>query len=66
MALFAELRRRNVLKVALLYAVACWLIVWFVGAIQHEVSVPGWTETFTYFVLTVGYPVALWLSLIHI
>jgi zinc protease len=62
MALFAELRRRNVLKVALLYAVACWLIVWFVGAIQSEVSVPGWTETFTYFVLTVGYPVALWFA----
>jgi len=62
MALFAELRRRNVFKVALLYAVACWLIVWFVGVIQTEVSVPGWTDTFTYFVLTVGYPVALWFA----
>jgi len=57
MALFAELRRRNVLKVALLYAVACWLIVWFV-----EVSVPTWTNAFTYFVLAVGYPVALWFA----
>ena len=59
MAIFAELRRRNVLKVALLYAVASWLIDWFVGAIQSEVTVPVWTETFVYFVLAVGFPVAL-------
>ena len=39
MALFAELRRRNVFKVALLYAVACWLIVWFVDVDQAEVTV---------------------------
>ncbi len=62
MALFFELRRRNVFKVALLYAVASWLIVWFVGAIQPEVSLPSWTDTFTYFVLIVGYPVALWFA----
>jgi len=62
MALFAELRRRNVLKVALLYAVACWLIVWFVAVVQAEVSVPAWTGAFTYFVLAVGYPVALWFA----
>ena len=62
MALFAELRRRNVLKVALLYAVACWLIVWFVDIVQAEVSVPAWTDAFTYFVLAVGYPVALWFA----
>jgi len=59
MALFAELRRRNVLNVALLYVVSSWLIVWFVGAIQPEVLLPGWTEIFVYFVLAVGFPVAL-------
>jgi len=59
MALFAELRRRNVFKVALLYAAASWLIVWFVGAIQSEVSLPAWTNTFVLFVLAVGLPVSL-------
>jgi len=62
MAWFAEMRRRNVFKVALLYAIACWLTVWFVAAIQSEVVLPGWTESFTYFVLTVGFPVALWFA----
>ena len=62
MALFAEMRRRNVFKVALLYAVLSWLIIWFVGAIQAEVSVPAWTETFMYFVLIFGLPAALWFA----
>jgi zinc protease len=59
MALFAELRRRNVLKVALLYAVSSWLVLWFVDALRAEMSLPGWTETFVYFVIVVGFPVAL-------
>ncbi len=59
MAVFAELRRRNVFKVALLYAIASWLIIWFVGAIQSTAHVPVWTETFVLFVLVIGFPVAL-------
>ena len=62
MALFAEMRRRNVFKVALLYAVLSWLVVWFVGAVQSEVTVPVWTETFMYFVLIAGFPAALWFA----
>jgi zinc protease len=62
MAVFAEMRRRNVFKVALLYAVLSWLIIWFVGAIQSEVSVPAWTETFVYTVLIAGFPAALWFA----
>jgi len=62
MALFAELRRRNVFKVALLYAIASWLAVWFVGAIRPDVTMPAWTEAFVLTVLAVGFPVALFLA----
>jgi zinc protease len=62
MALFAELRRRNVLKVALLYVVASWLVVFLVDSVQARLVMPIWTETFTYFVLAVGFPVALWFA----
>ena len=62
MALFAELRRRNVFKVALLYAFSSGLIVWFVRAIQAEVTVPGWTEAFVFFILAAGFPVAMWFA----
>jgi len=59
MALFAELRRRNVFKVALLYAVTSWLIIWFVGAIHATTTLPAWTDTFVLFVLAIGFPLAL-------
>ena len=59
MALFAELRRRNVFKVALLYAVASWVINWFVGAIQSTTALPAWTDTFVLSVLAIGFPLAL-------
>ena len=62
MALFSELRRRNVFKVALLYAIASWLIVWFVEALQERMTLPVWTETFALFMLAVGLPIALWFA----
>ncbi|MDH3532049.1 MAG: insulinase family protein [Gammaproteobacteria bacterium] len=62
MALFAELRRRNVLKVALLYVVSSWLVLWFEDAIRPNVDLPVWTETFVYTILAVGFPVALWFA----
>ncbi len=59
MAFFAEMRRRNVFKVALLYAVGSWLVIWVVGAIKPDVVLPAWTDTFVLTVLAVGFPVAL-------
>jgi zinc protease len=62
MALFSELRRRNVFKVALLYAIASWLVVWIMGGVQERFALPVWTETFAYFMLAIGFPVALWFA----
>jgi len=62
MALFAELRRRNVFKVALLYAIASWLIIWLVGACRAHFTLPVWTGAFTLFILGIGFPVALWFA----
>ncbi len=59
MSLFSELRRRNVLKVALLYSVASLLIVWIVDrAVSGEVA-PVWAEEFVLLLLAIGFPVAL-------
>jgi zinc protease len=62
MALFSELRRRNVLKVALLYAVACWLVVWIVREAHDAFTLPGWTNAFTLTILALGFPAALWFA----
>jgi zinc protease len=59
MALFAELRRRNVLKVALLYVVASWLILWFVQNTGEVLGLPSWTHPFLTLLLLIGFPVAL-------
>ncbi len=59
MALFAELRRRNVLKVALLYAVASWLILWFAKHTGEVLGLPAWGEKFLWLVIAIGFPVAL-------
>jgi zinc protease len=59
MSLFAELRRRNVFKVALLFAVASWLVVWLLGDLRESVALPVWTETFVYFLIVVSFPLAL-------
>jgi zinc protease len=59
MALFAELRRRNVLKVALLYVVASWLILWFIQNTGEVLGAPSWTKLFLILLLFIGFPVAL-------
>ncbi len=62
MALFAELRRRNVLKVALLYVVASWLILWFIQNTAAVLGLPTWTDLFLKLLLLIGFPVVLLFS----
>ena len=59
MALFSEIRRRNVLKVALLYALASLLILWVVGGSLAWLGAPRWANEFVLLVLAIGFPVAL-------
>lgn len=59
MSLLSELRRRNVLKVALIYAIAGILIVWFVGGPLTALGVSSWANEFVLLVVLIGFPVAL-------
>ena len=59
MALFAELRRRNVLKVALLYVIASWLALWFVGVTSEALELPTWSYKALLVGLAIGVPIAL-------
>jgi len=59
MALFSELRRRNVLKVALLYALASLLVLWVLGGTLLWLGAPQWANEFILLVLAIGFPVAL-------
>ncbi len=59
MALFSELRRRNVLKVALTYVLAGLLVFWLFGALLLWLGAPNWANEFLLLVLAIGFPVAL-------
>jgi zinc protease len=59
MSLFSELRRRNVLRVALLYAVASLLLLWIVDHAVSGGTLPVWASEFMLLLLAIGFPVAL-------
>ncbi|HNP65831.1 MAG TPA: pitrilysin family protein [Woeseiaceae bacterium] len=57
--MFSELRRRNVLKVALAYVLASLLVFWLVGGLMIWLGAPDWANEFLLLVLAIGFPVAL-------
>ena len=59
MSLFSELRRRNVFKVGLLYAVASWLLVWIVSHMVSGLGLSAWVSDYILLLLAIGLPVAL-------
>ncbi len=59
MSLFSELRRRNVIKVALLYAVASWLVVWIIDHLVDGFGLSAWVSDYVLLLLVIGLPVAL-------
>ncbi len=59
MSLFSELRRRNVFKVSLLYAVASWLLVWIVNHLVNGSGLSPWVSDYVLLLLAIGFPVAL-------
>ncbi len=62
MKLLAELKRRNVFRVAAAYLVASWLIVQVVSAIREPLGLPVWFETMILVLLAIAFPFALILA----
>jgi len=59
MSLFTELRRRNVIKVALLYAVTSWLLLWIINRMVDGLGLSPWVSEYVLLLLAIGFPVAL-------
>ena len=62
MSFFAELKRRNVFKVGIAYAIVAWLLVQVIVAVERPLHLPEWTDTLTILLLLIGFPVALILA----
>ena len=59
---FAELKRRNVYKVAVAYVVAAWLLIQVATQVFPFFEIPNWAVRLVVLVLILGFPVALILS----
>jgi len=56
---FAELRRRNVYKVAVAYAVIGWLLVQVATQVFPFFEIPNWAVRLVVLAIVIGFPVAL-------
>ena len=59
---FAELKRRNVYKVAIAYAVVAWLLMQVASQIFPFFEIPNWAVRLVVLHLVIGFPVALILA----
>jgi hypothetical protein len=56
---FSELRRRNVYKVAVAYAVVGWLLVQVTTQVFPIFEIPNWSARLIVLAIVIGFPIAL-------
>jgi len=56
---FAELKRRNVYKVAIAYAVAGWALAQGIAQVFPLFDVPNWALRLIVLAIVIGFPIAL-------
>src|SRR5947208_15426652 len=59
---FAELKRRNVYKVAIAYAIVAWLLMQIASQIFPFFEIPNWAVRLVVLLLVIGFPVAVILA----
>src|SRR5438874_2770633 len=59
---FAELKRRNVYKVAIAYAIVAWLLLQAASILFPTFEAPPWTMKVFVAVTALGFPIALVLA----
>src|SRR5882724_1492389 len=59
---FGELKRRNVYKVAIAYAVVAWLLIQVATQVFPFFEIPNWVVRLVVLLLVIGFPVALILA----
>ncbi len=62
MSLMTELRRRNVFRVGVAYAIVGWLLLEVASVIFPGLHLPDWTLTFLIVLVVAGFPLALILA----
>ncbi len=61
-SVWGELKRRNVVKVAVAYAIVRWLLIEVSSVIAPAMNLPDWATSLVVFFVILGFPLALVLS----
>jgi hypothetical protein len=56
---FAELKRRNVYKIAIAYGVVAWLLIQIATQVFPFFGIPNWTVRLVVLLMVIGFPIAL-------
>ena len=59
MSFFNELKRRNVFRVGIAYAVVAWLLMQFADVVLNNITAPAWVFQAIMLLLAVGFPIVL-------
>ncbi len=59
MSLFHELKRRNVIRVGVMYIIVAWLILQVADVVLGNIAAPGWVFLAILLLLVLGLPVAI-------
>jgi TolB-like protein/Tfp pilus assembly protein PilF len=62
LAIFEELKRRNVFKVAISYVIVAWLLLQVSDTLAPALLLPEWFQSGVAFVLIIGFPIALFFA----
>jgi hypothetical protein len=62
LAFFQELKRRNVFRVAISYAILAWLLIQVSDTLAPALRLPDWFQSGVAFLLILGFPVALFFA----
>jgi TolB-like protein len=62
LAFFAELKRRRVFRVALVYAGVAWATAQVADVLEPVLNLPEWTVSMVLFLLILGFPIAMVLA----
>jgi hypothetical protein len=59
MSFFAELKRRNVIRVGIAYAVAAWFLLQISDLVLGNIAAPGWVIQAIMLLLAIGFPMVV-------
>jgi len=65
MSIFSELKRRNVVRVVVLYVISSWVILQAADVLSTILPVPEWTGSFVFLLLVLAFPLVVIFSWVY-